>query len=144
MTRPCVNAAFFDSNILVYAIDLRDAERTKRVAARDLFLKRSCVLSTQVLMETFNVIMKIGLAARDDAEAYVRRLAANTVMMLNGEDVIRAIEASGRFEISHWDGLIIRAAEKAGVDIVYSEDLNHGQTYGKVRVCNPFIEDFLA
>jgi predicted nucleic acid-binding protein len=59
-------------------------------------------------------------------------------------DILQAIAIARRHDISHWDGLILVAAEKAGLDIVYTEDLNHGQTYGRVRVCNPFIEDFLA
>ena len=34
--------------------------------------------------------------------------------------------------------LIIAAAEFASCDIVWSEDLNDGQSYGSVTVSNPF------
>ena len=30
------------------------------------------------------------------------------------------------------------AAEALGTDTVYSEDLSHGQRYGRVRIVNPF------
>lgn len=54
--------------------------------------------------------------------------------------VVQALEVSNRFQISHWDGLILAAAERARCQVVYSEDLNHGQVYGTVRVVNPFLE----
>lgn len=49
-----------------------------------------------------------------------------------------AIELSERFSISYWDAAILAAAEALGADTVYSEDLNDGQQYGRVRVVNPF------
>jgi predicted nucleic acid-binding protein len=50
-----------------------------------------------------------------------------------------AIELSWRYRISYWDGAILAAAERLGAEIVYTEDLSHGQTYGPVRVVNPFL-----
>ncbi len=50
-----------------------------------------------------------------------------------------AIEISQRFRIDYWDSAILAAAERLGAEIVYTEDLNHGQTYGLVRVINPFL-----
>ena len=49
-----------------------------------------------------------------------------------------AAETSARYRISYWDGAIVAAAEALGAPILYSEDLNNGQTYGSVRVINPF------
>jgi predicted nucleic acid-binding protein len=34
---------------------------------------------------------------------------------------------------------IIVAARRLGCDILYSEDLNHGQDYDGVKVVNPFL-----
>jgi predicted nucleic acid-binding protein len=44
----------------------------------------------------------------------------------------------GHYRISFRDSLILAAAESAGAEILYSEDLNHGQQYGNVRILNPF------
>ena len=55
--------------------------------------------------------------------------------------VIRGIENSVRFQISYWDGAIVAAAEALGATTVFSEDLNHGQSYGSVKVINPFVPD---
>ena len=40
-------------------------------------------------------------------------------------------------EVSFWDALVIQAAQVAGAEILYSEDLSDGQRYGTVRVKNP-------
>ena len=50
-----------------------------------------------------------------------------------------AIVLSLQHRISYWDGAILAAAERLGAEIVYTEDLSHGQTYGPVRVVNPFL-----
>jgi predicted nucleic acid-binding protein len=51
------------------------------------------------------------------------------------ESVLGALET--RHDISFWDALIIYAAQAAGTEILYSEDLNDGQMFGPVRVVNP-------
>jgi predicted nucleic acid-binding protein len=139
-----VSAAFLDTNIAVYAADPRYASRAKQAVARNLFLARDCILSTQVLMETFNVLVRKDLMDPEPAHAYVRRLALLPIVQIEREDVLEALELRSVHRVGHWVGLILRAAEKAQAPILYSEDLSHGQTYGSVRVCNPFIEDFLA
>lgn len=49
-----------------------------------------------------------------------------------------ATELSQRYQISYWDGAILAAAERLEAPVLYTEDLNHEQTYGSVRVVNPF------
>ncbi len=44
-----------------------------------------------------------------------------------------------RFRLSFWDAMIVRAALAAGAETLLSEDLSHGQSYGAVRVVNPFL-----
>ncbi len=41
-------------------------------------------------------------------------------------------------QIQYWDAAILVAAMRLGARVLYTEDLNHGQTYGSVRVENPF------
>ena len=59
-------------------------------------------------------------------------------VLIDREDIVRAIDGSVIWQISFWDALILTAASKARCSIVYSEDLNDGQAYGDVRVVNPF------
>ena len=53
--------------------------------------------------------------------------------------VKRALDASKEYGLSHWDALIVAAAERAKCHCIYSEDMNHGQEYFGIRVENPFI-----
>jgi predicted nucleic acid-binding protein len=137
-----VNAAFFDTNMIVYAADL-EGER-KSFVARELFKTRMVVVSTQVMMETYGALRrKLGFEVAH-AQRWIDSLADETVIGVESSDVAAAIVTANRFQISHWDAMILQSAQKSGVDLIYTEDLNHGQMYGPVRVCNPFIEDFLA
>ena len=54
-------------------------------------------------------------------------------------DLVKLAAAfSIRYQISYWDGAILAAAEALAAQVVYSEDLQHGQMYQTVRVENPF------
>ena len=51
-----------------------------------------------------------------------------------------ALQIKNRYKLSYWDSAIIAAAVELGCQTVYSEDLNHGQSYAGIRVINPFFE----
>ena len=53
--------------------------------------------------------------------------------------IVSAVELSLRYGISYWDGAIAAAAGLEAPTL-YTEDLSHGQRYGKVRAVNPFLE----
>jgi predicted nucleic acid-binding protein len=139
-----MTAVYFETNMAIYAVDPRDAEAAKRDKVRELFLTRRAHISVQVMVETFNVLTRKNLASREIAEAYIGRLSTLPVIVVEGDEARRAVEYADRYGIDHYVALHICAAERARLPIMYNEDLNHGQTYGSVRVCNPFIEDFLA
>ncbi|MGB3455563.1 MAG: PIN domain-containing protein [Litorimonas sp.] len=138
-----MTAAYFDSNIMVYAVDPRDAEQVKRDVARFLLKTRRPHLSVQVMMETYHVLTRKKIIAKEAAKAFVERLSFYPVALIDAEDARIALNYAERYGITHLGALHVRAAERSRTSILYSEDLNHGQTYGSVQVCNPFIEDFL-
>ncbi len=49
------------------------------------------------------------------------------------------IDQPKHYQLSFWDAMIVQAANRAGLPLLYSEDLNHDQRYGTVRVENPFL-----
>jgi len=52
----------------------------------------------------------------------------------------RAAAVAIRYQLSHWDALIIASALLAGRDTLYSEDLQHGQVFDEqLAVVNPFL-----
>jgi predicted nucleic acid-binding protein len=49
-----------------------------------------------------------------------------------------ALSIKARYQLSYWDAAIIAAARAMNCQEVLSEDMNHGQEYGGVKVTNPF------
>jgi predicted nucleic acid-binding protein len=43
-----------------------------------------------------------------------------------------------RFSLSHWDSMLLAACKEAGVDVLYSEDMDSGTDYDGLRIVNPF------
>jgi predicted nucleic acid-binding protein len=58
---------------------------------------------------------------------------------IDREPVIAAARVAERYQIHYWDSAIIVAAMRLGATILYTEYLNHGQTYGSVKAVNPFV-----
>lgn len=131
---------FVDTNVLVYAHDLSAGEKHAR--ARDLverlWRERSGVLSTQVLQELYVSLRKARTPLpAADAGAVVKNYLRWEVVVNTGDSILEAIDIEGRHKLSFWDAMIVQAASTAGAEVLYSEDLSHGQTYGSVRVLDP-------
>jgi predicted nucleic acid-binding protein len=60
------------------------------------------------------------------------------VVVNTGESIFGALDLGSRYQISFWNALILQAATSAAVGTLYTEDLSHGQSYGPIRVINPF------
>jgi predicted nucleic acid-binding protein len=61
------------------------------------------------------------------------------VVVNGGDSVLEALDLDAPYRVSFRDALVIHAAQAAGAEILYSEDLSDGQRYGAVRVSSPFI-----
>ena len=136
--------AFVDSNILIYAYDsTADRKHSKAVdLLQSLWKTRLGVLSVQVLQEVFvNVTRKIpkplpAATARESVEAYRLWVFAPT----GAEAVLHAIDLQARLGFSFWDSLVLASALEANCELLYSEDMQHGQIIeGRLRIVNPFL-----
>ncbi len=74
-----------------------------------------------------------------EARQWVAQLDRQPCAIVDKALIEVAIEFSWRYRIAYWDGAILAAAERLGAETVYTEDLNHRQSYGSVRVVNPFL-----
>ena len=74
----------------------------------------------------------------DRARSIVGDLLTWRIVEPGAADVVQAIDTSVRWQLSFWDAMLLVAADKGGADVLWSEDLSHGQTYGRVTVRNPF------
>ena len=132
---------FVDTNILMYAHDTSAGAKHEhaRALVQDLWRDRSGVVSTQVLQE-LAVNLRRKAARTLDAKA-TREIVADyltwQVVVNGGESILEALDLEARFQISFWDALVVQAAQVSGAEILYSEDLSDGQTYGTVRAINP-------
>ena len=63
------------------------------------------------------------------------------VVVNSGESILDALDLEARYRISFWDALVLHSANASGAEVLYSEDLSDGQTYGSVRVVNPVRAD---
>ena len=135
---------FIDTNVLVYAYDR--AAGAKRDLARALlealWNEGRGVLSTQVLQEFYvNIRRKTRPpVSQEVARAVVADYLVWDPIVNDGATVLEAIDVGHRYQLSLWDALIVVAARKGDASVLYSEDLNHGQAFGSVRVLNPFLE----
>lgn len=132
--------ALIDTNVLIYAASDEPAEEVKRARAVDLISTVSFGLSAQVLAEFYVTATRKVTRTLSPARAmwWLERLLPFPCVDTDAALVHEAARLSERHRISYWDAAIIAAAERLGAPILDSEDLNHGQTYGSVRVVNPF------
>lgn len=134
--------AFVDTNILVYAADESTPLSRNTQIARELLLQHDLRISVQVLNEfTVNARhpQKLNMAPAQEKE-WISHWLRFTILPLTLDTYLIAQRIHLNYRLSHWDSLILASAIQAKCTVVYTEDLNHGQTYEKVRVINPFKE----
>jgi predicted nucleic acid-binding protein len=130
---------FFDTNILLYAASSAKSEQGKRSKARDLLARDGGGMSVQVQAEFYvNATGKFKLP-HDKVVGILESLDSYPVLSITEAVFWAALQIRGRYQLSYWDSAIIAAALELGCT-VYSEDLNHGQSYAGVRVINPFLD----
>ncbi len=132
---------FLDTNVLVYAYDPSEPSRQK--IAQGLVkqaLRGELVISTQVLAEFAATLLHKAAVRRTAEELMVILdiLAPIRAITPDGDMVRRAVEARATYGLHFYDGMIIAAAERAGSEKIWSEDLNADQKYFGVTVVNPY------
>jgi predicted nucleic acid-binding protein len=135
--------AFLDTNILVYLFDHDEPDKAQR--ARDILEQAEpgeLALSTQVLSEFYVVVTRKLARPLDTVRAAqaIDWLSLLQIVPIDPALVKTAIQTSHSSRLSYWDGLIVAAAAAGGCESLLTEDLNHGQVIGSVRVENPFGE----
>jgi predicted nucleic acid-binding protein len=133
---------FLDTNVLVYAVSAAEADTEKRRKALDLIETADFGLSAQVLQE-FYVTVTRKIRKPLSPEVAVALMDEYRVFPTVATDyplIVSAVERSLRYGISYWDGAIVAAAEALEAPTLYTEDLAHGRSYGRVRAVNPFLE----
>jgi predicted nucleic acid-binding protein len=131
-------SAFFDTNILVYA----QQAGVKADRARALIMGGG-KLSVQVLNEFTAVSRrKQGKDWREIGEAISDVLALVDPPLALTLDLHQAARALAEDQLlSFYDALIVATAIGGGCDVLYSEDMQHGRSIGRLAIVNPFLEN---
>ncbi len=131
-----MTVAFFDTNILVYALGVDD----KAIRAQSL-LADGGIISVQSLNEFATVTrrkLRYGWPAIHDALAALRILCP-TILPLTDAIHRDGLRIAERYHLSIYDSMIVAAALSAGCDRLWSEDLHHGLVIdARLEVANPF------
>ena len=134
-----------DTNVFVYFFD--DEEPAKQAKATELLDRlvqppSETVLLWQVAGESLSCLRRwdsAGKRSDADVDADIQDILAMFPLAFPTKEVIlRALHLHSRYSLSHWDGMLVAACIEAGVDTLYSEDLDDGATYDSVEIVNPF------
>ncbi|WP_340121196.1 PIN domain-containing protein [Methylobacter svalbardensis] len=129
---------FFDTNILLYLLseDNRKANRAEAIIAL------GGIISVQVLNEFASVASrKLGMSYAEIRDVLRALRAVCQTQALTVDTHERGLDIAERFGFSLYDSMIVSSALQSSCDILYSEDMQHGQEIdGQVVVINPFLD----
>ncbi|HEY1808888.1 MAG TPA: PIN domain-containing protein [Acidobacteriaceae bacterium] len=130
------SGAFLDTSVLIYTLVRED----RRTAVAEELLLSGGLVSVQVLNELVAVARrKLNLSWNEIATALsaIRELCGPP-LSLTVEVHEQALKLAERFGYHIDDSLVLASAIGAGCRILYSEDMQDGQSIGKLHIRNPF------
>lgn len=136
-----MKTCFLDSNILIYTADVVDNKRQDQAITilKSAFKHtKSYVISVQTLTEFSNVALKKLKMSPEAVCIYLQFFSALNTIIPDKALVRRGVEIKALYGIQYYDAMIVAAAERAGVQEIWTEDLNDGQYYCGMRAINPF------
>jgi len=133
------NTCFIDTNVWLYAL-LDTGETKKSQAAQALIKTSEAIVSTQVVNEVCaNLIKKANIPEEENRKFIEGTYAKHRVVDIVEGILLTASQLRTEYSLSYWDSVIVAAALEAGVNTLYSEDLQDDLLIRKaLRVVNPF------
>lgn len=137
---------FLDSNVLVYQLDTRDRRKhaiADSVVGDAIATGNGCI-SFQVAQECLNVVLRKAEVRLDAAQAsaWFDIVLAPLMTVGSSADLYRsAIDLQRRTKFGFHDSLVVAGALQAGCSTLLTEDLQHGQRIGSLRIVDPFRRD---
>ena len=135
---------FVDTNIFLYIFDANAPEKATLAEAliRRSVETRKGIVSFQVVQEFFSIAFRrltppMPLAEAEQFLAVTFRplLAVHSSYSL----YTNALQLTHRYSMSWYDAMIVAASVEADCRVLYTEDLQHGQQFDKLKVQNPFL-----
>jgi predicted nucleic acid-binding protein len=137
MTAMITDSFFVDSNVLLYWALL---DERKSAAASKLLAQGPCI-SAQVLNEMTSVMRrKYKMEWREISDILEATKEACRCFPVTLDTHERGFDIAAESGLRIYDACIVAAAELAGCNILYTEDMNSGQRIGGVTLRDPFEE----
>ncbi len=134
---------FLDTNIFAYMFDARavqKAERARRLIKQAISTRKG-IVSYQVVQEFFSLALRKfqPVMTVQEAEEYLTTFFQPLLVVQSIQTFEQAFRLHGRYRLSWYDSMIVAAALENECEILYTEDLQHGQHFGDLQIKNPFI-----
>jgi predicted nucleic acid-binding protein len=130
--------AALDTNILVYAEGVNDAEKKRKAWELLEKLPDDAVIPVQVLGELFQVLVRKAGRTPHDARLAVSRWSYAFPLVETSTSILLAATDLATRQFGLWDAVILSAAAEAGCGLLLSEDMQEGFVWRDVMVVNPF------
>jgi len=131
-----------DTNIWIYALSVPNTGDTSKHQ-----LAQSCIQNAGSITLTPQIINELGFALRrkhawtdNDLRPIFAHLLGNCTLHIPSSNWhLNALDLRSSLALSYWDSLIVAAALEAGCQTLITEDLQHQQQMGGLRIINPFL-----
>lgn len=135
---------FLDTNVFVYSFDRSAASKAQKATQliREALSTQKGIISYQVVQEFFNMALRkfSQPMTAADAEQYLSAVFRPLLGVHSSQALFaEALLLQARSRLSWYDSLIVSAAIQARCDLLYTEDIQHGQRFGNLQVANPFL-----
>ena len=131
----------FDTNILIYAYDLRDLKRQPPAMklVRDVMISGNGILPAQVMGEFLSVAHRKRFATLEIVREAIDLLYRNAIIVEADRAArTKASALSEHHGLQFFDALICAVSTRAGARILLSEDMQDGRVIDGLTILNPF------
>jgi predicted nucleic acid-binding protein len=131
-------SSFFDTNVPVYTASF---DATKKQRAIDC-LQQGGIASVQVLNEFVNVARRKLRHDWPQIELAISlfQTSLDAVVPITLGTHTSALLLARDHHLHIYDALIVASALESGCDTLFSEDLQHGRSFGGLTIVNPFLQ----
>lgn len=133
---------FVDTNVLLYAHDESAPVKRPRAQAwlEHLWHERLGRMSMQILSEYYVNLKRMAGTRLTTQEAWESASNYFAWKPLQADEALlrRAREIEQRYRINWWDCMVVGAAQAQDCDLLLTEDLQDGASFGNVKVRSPF------
>jgi len=136
----CMSAKpFLDTSVLIYLL----VEDDPRAEVAESVLTAGGFISVQVLNEFAAVArrkFKLTFPQIEQALADIQ-VFCETPLPVNVEIHRAGLKIAARYGLQIYDSMMVAAAQECGCATMLSEDMQHGQKLGSLRIRNPFAAE---